>query len=171
MDMRVRGSSRSHGPMIALRSNMTSSSRPPVPRPSSRKTSTPPSTPSSVRDLPKAYESAPPVIRDRAPTVELADDDVVEEPIRKSTPPPLVKKPSTPPPSPADLEPISTIVAKKPEPRPSQPDPLDVVFDGLYEMEFADTQWQAADVCAVTLARAVGARAVVVHAHDLLRRE
>lgn len=157
----------------------SSPSRPPIPRPTTRQSSAPPapppSTPSSVRELPKAYASAPPVIRDRAPSADqLADDDLVEEPIRNSTPPPLVKKPSSAPPppspSPADNEPISTIVTKR-EPRASQPDPLDVLFDGLYEMEFADTPWQAADVCAVTLARAVGARAVVVHAHDLVRRE
>jgi hypothetical protein len=217
------------------------SSRPPVPRPLTRKSSAPPpapvrppaetlsgvgpedgaselppsyakpisvpppatvpKTPASVRDLPKAYQSEPPVIRDRvASSVELADDDLVEEPIalvRKSTPPPPPRASSKPPSSspiasyvapapvavaapprievapssPADSEPSSTIRPSAGAMRASAHDPLDVLFDGLYEMEFTDNAWQAADVCAATLARAVGAKAVVVHAHDLLRRE
>ncbi len=145
----------------------------PVPEP-------PPSTPPSVRDMPKAYASEPPVIRerqrseldaDRIAMLELAAEELLEESpmalVRRSTPPP------PPPPaelSPADAEPVSTIVTKK-EPRPSAPDPTDILFDGLYELNFVDTPWQAADVCAATLAAAVGARAVVIHAHDLVRRE
>ncbi len=153
-----------------------------------------------MRELPKAYKSEPPVIRDRAPSShELADDDLdlVEEPVslvrsRSTPPPPPPARASSAPPaepvavappppvaiappppvavaSPADDEPRSTIQTR--QPRPSAHDPLDVLFDGLYEIEFVDNAWQAADVCAATLARALGAKAVVVHAHDLVRRE
>ena len=81
-------------------------SRPPVPRPAVRKTA--PRAGSERRDpapaieIPKAYAETPPVIRDRLPTLELADDDLVlEAPVaaRRSTPPP-------PPPS------RSTVVPK-----------------------------------------------------------
>jgi hypothetical protein len=224
------------------------SSRPAVPRPSVRASTVPPPAASSTRsvppsspsEIPKAYESAPPVIRDRLPTLELADDDLVEaEPVAvrpRSTPPPAPPARSTivpklqgvavptiaphavpnidlpmphtlklvasvpmpmpvapapaaaPVPTPAAAPAPITPVAREPEPasrvevkraRPevikarfeSVLDPTEVLFEGMYELELVESSWQAASVCASALARALGARAVVVHAHDLARRE
>jgi hypothetical protein len=58
-----------------------------------------------------------------------------------------------------------------PAPRASMTDPTDLLFDGMYELNFAATAWEAAGVCASALAKALGARAVVIHTHDLRRRE
>jgi hypothetical protein len=41
----------------------------------------------------------------------------------------------------------------------------------MYELEHAASSWQAASICAGALVKALGARAVVVHSHDLVRRE
>jgi hypothetical protein len=192
----------------------------------------PPSSP--VIEIPKAYASSPPLIRDRAPsTTELAADDleVIEEThadapprsARRSTPPPpppaaaarrkllgprtpvvVVPQPISkatpaaidmplpvPLPKPAPLPVIDERggaergvedeapkeLEQAPESRvqvkrePSALDPMDVLFDGIYELNFVDTAVEAADVCASALAKALRARAVVIHAHDLGRRE
>jgi hypothetical protein len=50
-------------------------------------------------------------------------------------------------------------------------DPTDLIFDGIYGLTFAQSAGEAAEMCAETLARALGARAVLIHAHDLLSRE
>jgi hypothetical protein len=130
-----------------------------------------------VRAIPAAYASEPPVIRDRPPSLELelADDDIVEAaPVpltRRSSPPPpppSSRRSSAPPPPPPSQR--ETPVVAVPS-RGSVPDPTEVLFEGIYELDFVETSWQAADVCAVALAKALGARAVVVHAHDLARRE
>lgn len=215
------------------------SSRPAIPRPTVRKSSVPPPAPSGTRSIPpsspvlqipKAYESAPPVIRDRLPTLELADDDLVEaEPVAarpRSTPPPpppfrstVVPKgaavvmpkiaallvpdfdalpmpaapwdaapapapllaPAAPAPVPTarlELVPASRVEVKAaPQPERVKPrlesalDPTEVLFEGMYELELVESSWQAASVCAAALARALGARAVIVHSHDLTRRE
>lgn len=251
------------------------SSRPPVPRPTPRASTVPPPPASTVApktersdppsspviEIPKAYASSPPVIRDRAPsTLELADDDLLEEKVvakrPRSTPPPpppakkslsapkppalLVPEPITkaapriaplplplprfepivkaaPPivpaaqaePAPAlvsvpapvaEIEappeshvatkaplesspvvtrsaPIATPVVDVPavptrEPRvESTLDPMDVLFDGIYELNFVDTAVEAADVCAGALAKALRARAVVIHTHDLVAKQ
>lgn len=47
---------------------------------------------------------------------------------------------------------------------------MDLLFDGVYELNFVDTLAEAGAVCALALARALRARAVVVHAHDLAAR-
>jgi hypothetical protein len=136
--------------------------------------------------MPKAYASSPPVIRDRMPTLELADGDIVEAAPapRASQPPPVppARKSSAPPPPPesrvvlkGSVEAASPVVPPAPavpaELRGSAPDPTDLLFDGMYELNFVDTPWQAASVCARALAEALGARAVVIHSHDLTRRE
>jgi hypothetical protein len=145
----------------------------------------PASTPRQVADVPKAYQSEPPLIRDRMPTLELADDDIVEAaPVRRSSapPPPPVRKSSAPPPPPvsrvvlkgeadAEVPVVPPAPAVPTELRGSAPDPTDVLFDGMYELEFVETSWQAANVCASALAHALGARAVVIHSHDLASRE
>lgn len=160
-------------------------SRPPVPRPAVRKTAPPPAI-----EIPRAYSDAPPVIRDRLPTLELADDDLVlEAPVaaRRSTPPPPPPSRSTVVPklegvvvpkiAPMPVPKIAA-VAEAPEssvqlkPRlPSMLDPSEALFDGMYELNYADTIWQAARLCATALGRALGARSVIVHAHDLSTRE
>lgn len=53
----------------------------------------------------------------------------------------------------------------------SAPDPTDILFDAVYELNFASSAWEAAGMCAETLARALNARTVVIHTHDLERRE
>jgi len=175
-------------------------------------------------DIPKAYESEPPVIRDRMPTLELADDDlVVEEPIarRRSTPPPpppvrstivprvegLVMPRIAPMPVPhidtpvaalapvvapvtefapvsriqpvqqrptsapvMSFEPVKTVEAVKPK-LESMLDPSEALFDGMYELNYADSHWEAARLCATALGRALGARTVIIHAHDLVTHE
>jgi len=105
-------------------------------------------TPPSSRPIlaaQKAYESEPPVIRDRVP-------------------------------APLESGIVSAIAGQEiPEfPRPprapeigSAPDPTDILFDAVYELNFASSAWEAAGMCAETLARALGARTVVIHAHDL----
>ncbi|MBS2014892.1 MAG: hypothetical protein JST00_18525 [Deltaproteobacteria bacterium] len=206
------------------------SSRPPVPRPSPKKSSAPPPPPDSsceekappsspVIEIPKAYASQPPVIRDRAPSAtELAAEDLelVEEP-GADAPPRRPSKPPPPPPVSARAKllgprtpvvvvpaPISKVTPRPidmplpvPLPRPAavpvieppkeieappesrvqvkrEPsvlDPMDVLFDGIYELNFVDSTAEAADVCASALAKALRARAVVIHSHDLVRRE
>jgi len=185
---------------------------------------------SPVIEIPKAYASAPPVIRDVL--LEIDDDDVVEDVAR--TPPPLKRRPAisplaivvpqpitvrshpTPPgtylapaPTPLAIVPdriaplppkaptiessvvdvdLSDRVARPVESREESPpesrivpssssprlesslDPMDLLFDGVYELNFVDTAIEAADVCARALAKALRARAVVIHAHDLVAR-
>lgn len=41
----------------------------------------------------------------------------------------------------------------------------------MYGLTFARSMGEAADLCAETLAKALGARTVVIHAHDLTSRE
>lgn len=142
----------------------------------------------------QAYATEPPVIRERFRTLDLEDEDIVESAAatgeqRRSNPPPPppARKSSAPPPPP----PSSAIVAKPTDaahtpiaiPPPaavpsiavpragSAPDPTDILFDAVYELNFASSTWEAAGMCAQTLARALGARAVVIHTHDLERRE
>lgn len=203
------------------------SSRPPVPRPTvrpsltasaARPVSSPPPAPASA---PPPVESTvrvsppPPVIRDRMPTLELADDDLVieEQPTarRRSTPPPTPPMRSTvvpkvagivmpkiaPMPVPqfaapvapvAEFAPVSRIqpvqlrpaavqsfepvaaVAVKPK-LESMLDPSEALFDGMYELNYADSQWEAARLCATSLGRALGARTVIIHSHDLVSHE
>jgi hypothetical protein len=50
-------------------------------------------------------------------------------------------------------------------------DPTDMIFDGIYGLSFARSAGEAAEMCAETLARALGARAVLIHTHDLMNRE
>ena len=165
------------------------STRSVVPRPAVRKSVAPPSPPSSRavpqlslgRGIPNAHESSPPIIRDRLPTLELADEDLVE-----AQPVAVASRSAPPPPPPPSVR--SAIVQKlSPVPAalleqmgntgPLEPrlgsalDPTEILFEGMYELELVDGSWQAASVCAAALARALGARAVLVHSHDLSRRE
>ena len=179
------------------------SSRPPVPRPTARKTAPPPAV-----VIPAV------VIGERvAETFELADDDLVEDApvaVLRSPPPPSPPPPSPPPPSRSTVVPkvegaILVKIAPMPvpqialepvpkshvqlEPAPVQTfapvkaietarpklesmlDPSEALFDGMYDLVYADSPWQAARLCASALGRALGARSVIVHAHDLVTHE
>ena len=50
-------------------------------------------------------------------------------------------------------------------------DPSEALFDGMYDLNYAESIWQAARLCAKALGLALGARSVIVHAHDLATRE
>lgn len=179
-------------------------SRPPVPRPTVRKSLAPVAPAPSIVAMPvvmlvapaPSYAEAPPVIRERLPSIlELADDDLVEAaPVeaRRSTPPP-------PPPSRSTVVPrlegvtvpkiapmpvphiaLAAVHAIGPD-QPTEPmkkpklesmlDPSEALFDGMYDLVYADSHWQAARLCASALGRALGARSVIVHAHDLVTHE
>jgi hypothetical protein len=161
------------------------SCKPPIPRPAARRVqavpalapvlAVPASTASFLRSAsatpPSRYVGAPAVIRDRLPTLEVADEDVVvEEPFvrpRPTPPPPLPARRMLPPQ-------LVVVPPSKPAPRAkleSALDPTDVLFDCMYELNFIDSTWQAGSVCAGVLGRALGARAVVIHAHDLQSHE
>lgn len=165
------------------------SSRPPVPRPATRKATLPPASPAA--EVRKGYASEPPVlIRERMPSLELEleDADVLEAqavaPVRATPPPPpplrstIVPKLASAAPMPA----IAPMPVPKFEPPPdsqvqvkprleSMIDPSEALFDGMYELNYADTQWAAARLCAVALGRALGARTVIIHSHDVATRE
>jgi hypothetical protein len=174
-----------------------------------------PAPPSSPAVVEKAYVQTPPIIRDRMPTLELADDDLVEEHVvaaPRATPPPPPPPRSTVVPKLAGVErtvptiapmlvpafardtpapesrvqlapvqtltpapvqtlapaPVQTLARPKLE---SMLDPSEALFDGMYELNYADSHWQAARLCATALGRALGARTVIVHGHDLVTRE
>lgn len=55
--------------------------------------------------------------------------------------------------------------------RVTMSDPTDLIFDGMYGLTFAKSMSEAAELCAETLAKALGARTVVIHMHDLVTRE
>lgn len=136
-------------------------------------------------------------MRERMPTLELADEDLVveDQPVaaRRSTPPPPPPLRSTvvpklagvavSVPQIAPLEPLPKIAAVEAAPisavQPVQVkpklesfvDPSEALFDGMYDLNYADSAWAAARVCAAVLGRALGARTVIVHAHDLATHE
>ena len=69
------------------------------------------------------------------------------------------------------IAPVVRAVAPVTAPRLTMSDPTDLIFDGMYGLMFARSAGEAASMCAETLARALGARAVVIHTHDLLSGE
>ena len=97
---------------------------------------------------------------------------------RGSAPPPRIATYIPPPamlapvaiPAPAPVPVIAT-----PEPRSpvvsilrlSVADPTEAVFDGIYSLSFARSWGEAATMCAETLAKALKARSVIIHSHDL----
>jgi hypothetical protein len=151
--------------------DMSESVRPSIPRP---RTSTP--APASVP--PASVVPAP----ERIPTLDLEEGDIlVAAPRVASTPPPPppVRAVSVSPPAPASVppppasmaRPITTAAPTTEPPRMTMTDPTDVIFDGMYGLTFARSPGEAAELCAETLATALGARAVVIHSHDLTSRE
>lgn len=130
------------------------------------------------------------------PTLELEDGDMVEEQelvaARRSAPPPPPKTRSTvvpkmvaaatvvpkivPMPLPKieapEAPPESSVQVAQIRPRlESVVDPSEALFDRMYELNYADSPWAAARLCATALGKALGARTVIVHAHDLATHE
>lgn len=133
-------------------------------------------------------------MRERLVTLSLDDDDIIgiaAPPV--TSPPASAARTSSVPPPPASSVRLagSTPPAKAPPPPPpaspaparrasadpaivlrlSLNDPTDLIFDGMYGLAFARSRGEAAEMCAETLAKALGARAVVIHAHDLVSGE
>ena len=140
---------------------MTDSVRPSIPRPGIRSS------------------APPPPVRERLATLVVDDDDIVGISVAPMFAP---RKPSAPPPPPAVRSSIVRPATTVPPPpashvaprapvvsifRLSMTDPTDAVFDGIYGLSFACSLAEAASMCAETLAKALKARAVVIHSHDL----
>lgn len=132
--------------------------------------------------------------------LEDADMTIEEAPVaaRRSTPPPapparstVVPKgeaaplPKIPPAPVPKIDHVEAIPASSVQVKPAvvQPitqakprlesfaDPSEALFDGMYELNYAESHWAAARLCAAALGRALGARTVIVHAHDLATRQ
>jgi hypothetical protein len=88
---------------------------------------------------------------DPADVIDLDDDDYADETQPRTIPPPL------PPTS------GITLTADR--------DPADVLFDAIDELPLAKSVREAAEICAAALAKALSARAVIVHQHHLVRGE
>lgn len=149
----------------------------PPPPPSSvavRRTSVPPPPPSHVAMKPSVVPP-PPVSFVPPPPASFAP----VAPVASFAPPASIAPASIPAPSiPAPIGAAPMAMPSIPPPAPmaemlrlSITDPTDVVFDGMYGLTFARSAGEAAEMCAETLAKALGARAVVIHRHDLLSRE
>lgn len=126
------------------------------------------------------------------PTLDLADDELVVEvqpvAVRRSAPPlppsatrstvvPKLEGAVVPKIAPMPVPKIAAEVAAPESSVQIKPrvlsmlDPSEALFDGMYEMNYADSLWQAARLCATALGRALRARSVIVHAHDLSTHE
>ncbi len=149
---------------------MTESVRPSVPRPRTSVAPTssapPPAPTSDVR-----------MVRERIATLDLDEGDIVGvAPVTKSSappPPPPSKRsaPPVPPPSSNSNAPPPPVAPAPAPVRATMSDPMDVIFERLYSLAFARSTNEAGAMCAETLAKALGARAVVVHVHDLRSHE
>jgi hypothetical protein len=121
-------------------------------------------------ELERAWDEA--AARIDAPSWALpahAPESIAPTPALPAAPPVSV----SPPPVSVSPPPVSS---QQPSPAPpvlrlSAADPTDVIFDGIYGLTFARSTGEAAEMCAETLAKALRARAVVIHTHDLLSRE
>jgi hypothetical protein len=61
--------------------------------------------------------------------------------------------------------------SRTPSHRPARREPLDVVREAIGELDFLDSAHAASSICASALALGLGARAVVIHAHDASKKE
>jgi hypothetical protein len=157
----------------------------PPPSPGIRRTTAPPPPPSVRASVPPPPASYVAVRRQATPTGGLASVPIAAAPSVIPAPPSIPPPPSTlpAPPSAAPVVAPVTVAPARPSPSPAPApvrasavrlsinDPTDLIFDGMYGLSFARSTTEAAEVCAETLARALGARAVVIHRHDLLSRE
>lgn len=150
---------------IPVLSNLTR----PAPRPEAIVSSIPAASappPPVPPSAPQLVASAPPPV---APMVAPAPVATTPPPAPVVTPPVAVAPPA---PAPMATAPV-TMLAPMRAPQPSitktfgsLTDPTDILFDVLCELEFADTAKGAAQMCSEGLARALGARAVIIHMHD-----
>ena len=76
----------------------------------------------------------------------------------------LVEFPAPPPPG-------SRIPSRPPHGSKQPRDPLDVVREAIGELDFLDNPQAAAAVCSAALALGLGARGVIIHAHDARANE
>jgi hypothetical protein len=169
---------------------MSASVRPAIPRPNLAKASSVPPPPVRERaatlDLedddivgvavaPIAKSSAPPPPPSTARSIPPAPASHVSVKSSYAPPPPASIPPQSIP-APIGAAPMAMPSVPPPAPLPADlrlsiTDPTDVVFDGMYGLTFAKSPGEAAEMCAETLAKALGARAVVIHRHDLMSRE
>lgn len=148
---------------------------PPPPSPGSK------SPPAGTKDLKL------PALRNRLPTLDLIDDDIIDDgkvvaapPAPKSAMPPPAPRPSTmppPAPRPSTVPPASTVKVTATttdgtiDASTKARDPIEVLDETIGELEYLGTPAQAAGICAAALAKVLGARAVVVHQHDPKARQ
>lgn len=125
--------------------------------------------------------------RPKLPTLDIDDGDVIEsvaapaaapaqcsvvpmpKPAASAPPPPPAPTTSSAPPPAVEAVAHNTIPAPSTTsvaPRASVIDPLDVLFDGLYDLVFCETSLDAAQFCVAKLLQAVEARAVIMHHLD-----
>jgi hypothetical protein len=133
----------------------------------------------SIAPASPPISAAPPSVAPVASPVSVAPPPVSVAPGAPPsvTPPPVSEAPAapsvTPPPTSMmrPLTPARPITLEAAVMRLSMSDPTDLIFDGMYGLTFARSTGEAAEMCAETLARALGARTVVIHTHDLSNRE
>lgn len=126
---------------------------------------------SLVAPTAEARKSVPHMLKLITPSISVVPEPPRVAPVAVAPPPPPIAV--APPPAPAPIiaaAPLSRIELRRSRPE-SMLDPTEVLFEVMYALEHVESQWQAAAVCAEALARALGARSVVVHAHDLVGRE
>lgn len=101
-------------------------------------------------------------IREKLPTLDLADDDILEAKPPVSHERPKLAVPPPPPP------------ARAPEPTPQAPAPatgasadlMDALFETMYGLNFLESTLEAARFCLDALAHVLPTRAALVHALD-----
>jgi hypothetical protein len=117
--------------------------------------------------------------------LQSADFEVIDEPKRSSPPPPppiplVVKKsdrPIAPQPvvevkaPPAPEPPPSAVVPASAPPRVSIPDPMDMLFDAMYDLRYFETAIEGASYVLASTLKAMPARAGIVHLYDVEKRE
>jgi hypothetical protein len=133
---------------------------------------------SPVSEVTSGYARALPVFRERLPTLELLDEDLVEEPPPSRAAPPVPMRRADPKLRAVDVSNVVPLRAPQRGARraidPHVEAALDqsaALFEILRELDFVESAWQAASICAASLGRALGARAVMIHTHDRTRRE
>jgi hypothetical protein len=61
--------------------------------------------------------------------------------------------------------------SRTPSTRPKTRDPLDVVREAIGELDFLESAQAASSICCSALALGLGAKAVIIHAHDTGKKE
>lgn len=121
----------------------------------------------------------PPAAGSRMPSsIDLLDSDIVAvaPAPRSSAPPPVPSNRPSQPPRASSLPPRPVSVAPRASVTPISSAPrsmnaVEKVREAIGELELLASTWQAAGVCCGALARALGARAVIIHSHDGAKSE